>query len=293
MEANKIDLIETIEHLKPSLKPPVSNSMLFNDALKVMVVGGPNQRKDFHIEMGQELFYQYQGDMDLVIMHPSTQRPEAIRIKEGEVFLLPAGIPHSPQRYADTIGVVFERDRLTGEVDCLRWYNGESEGFSIQYEEFLFCADLGTQIKQAIERWQAHMAQGGDFDKAREPALPVVGLVHCMEAASRLPPLIPPFGLRTFLNTHIGETVSTIFQSEFQLVAYRGSMEGPVTHTVALVPTHREVFLWQLEGLAMLKLKVNLVLNYLWPIIAILGLFMDKSNSKIITLNTVPISLTS
>lgn len=76
MESNKIDLAETIERRKDSLKPPVSNAMLYNDALKVMIVGGPNQRKDFHIEMGEELFYQYQGDMELVVegVHTPKQR---------------------------------------------------------------------------------------------------------------------------------------------------------------------------------------------------------------------------
>eukprot|EP01031_Cornospumella_fuschlensis_P049069 gene49069-60066_t len=105
MEASAMDLAQKIEQLLPVLKPPVSNSMLFNDRLKVMIVGGPNQRKDFHIEMGEELFYQYRGDMELIIMNPDQQ---TIKIKEGEFFLLPAGIPHSPQRFADTVGIVFE-----------------------------------------------------------------------------------------------------------------------------------------------------------------------------------------
>merc|ERR1712121_199229 len=80
--------------------PPVCNKMMHNDQLKVFYVGGPNQRADFHLEEGEELFYMRKGDMTLPI------------ITEGAVFLLPGRIPHSPNRGADTVGLVVERDRL-------------------------------------------------------------------------------------------------------------------------------------------------------------------------------------
>ena len=154
-----VNLQSYIESVRDGLKPPVSNKILFDgDQIKVMVVGGPNQRKDFHIEKGEELFYMFVGDMDLDIMEEGTLK--RIRIKEGDFFLLPACIPHSPQRYANTIGLVFERERLLGELDCLRWYSptsatGTDGGNEVLYEEMFLCTDLGTQIKEVIERFNA------------------------------------------------------------------------------------------------------------------------------------------
>ena len=85
-----------------------------------MIVGGPNNRKDFHLEEGEELFIQLQGKMDLDILERGKVR--RIPIEEGEVFLLPPRVPHSPQRYTESIGLVFERRRHPGEMDGLIWY---------------------------------------------------------------------------------------------------------------------------------------------------------------------------
>merc|ERR1712106_1122308 len=87
--------------------PPVCNKMMHNDQLKVFYVGGPNQRKDFHLEEGEELFYMRKGNMSLPILTNGDFR--TINIKEGDVFLLPGRIPHSPQREKDTVGLVIER----------------------------------------------------------------------------------------------------------------------------------------------------------------------------------------
>ena len=76
--------------------PPVCNKMMHNDQLKVFFVGGPNQRKDFHLEEGEELFYMRKGDMSLPILTQGGFR--TVHIRQGDVFLLPGRIPHSPQR---------------------------------------------------------------------------------------------------------------------------------------------------------------------------------------------------
>ncbi|XP_059929069.1 3-hydroxyanthranilate 3,4-dioxygenase-like isoform X2 [Gadus macrocephalus] len=97
--------------------PPVCNKLMHEQQLKVMFVGGPNTRKDYHIEEGEEFFYQLKGDMCLKVVENGKHKD--VHIKEGEMFLLPARIPHSPQREANTVGLVVERMRLPTETDCL------------------------------------------------------------------------------------------------------------------------------------------------------------------------------
>ena len=43
-------------------------------------------------------------------------------MKEGEIFLLPAQVPHSPKRSAGSIGLVFEAKRKANELDGLMWF---------------------------------------------------------------------------------------------------------------------------------------------------------------------------
>ena len=51
------------------LKPPVCNKVVWEDSdFIIMVVGGPNSRKDYHVDIEEEFFYQVQGDMLLKIM---------------------------------------------------------------------------------------------------------------------------------------------------------------------------------------------------------------------------------
>ncbi len=112
-----------IEENSHYFKPPIGNRQVYlkNEDFIVMVVGGPNGRKDYHYEDGEELFYQLKGDIELKIINYDGE-PETISIKEGEMFLLPPRIPHSPQRPADTIGLVVERYRNEGEMDKLMWF---------------------------------------------------------------------------------------------------------------------------------------------------------------------------
>ncbi|XP_011940325.1 PREDICTED: 3-hydroxyanthranilate 3,4-dioxygenase isoform X5 [Cercocebus atys] len=93
------------------------------EQLKVMFVGGPNTRKDYHIEEGEEVFYQLEGDMVLRVLEQGKHRDVVIR--QGEIFLLPARVPHSPQRFANTVGLVVERRRLETELDGLRFFSSE------------------------------------------------------------------------------------------------------------------------------------------------------------------------
>jgi 3-hydroxyanthranilate 3,4-dioxygenase len=110
-----------IEEHREALRPPVCNRRIFPmGEFIVMVVGGPNARRDYHDDPGEELFYQVEGDMLLKTVQGG--RVVDIPIREGEMFLLPAHVPHSPQRFADTVGLVVERPRLPGEQDGFLWF---------------------------------------------------------------------------------------------------------------------------------------------------------------------------
>lgn len=144
-----------IDEHRHLLKPPVGNKMVWSDSeFQVMIVGGPNRRKDFHVEDGEEFFYQIEGDMVLRVMEDGG--PRDIPIREGEIFLLPPGIPHSPQRPAHSVGMVIERVRKQGEFDHLRWYcDGCGE---VVHDASFECRDLGTQLKPLIESYYADPA---------------------------------------------------------------------------------------------------------------------------------------
>jgi 3-hydroxyanthranilate 3,4-dioxygenase len=116
------NLKKWIDENRHLLKPPVGNQQIYklNDDFIVMVVGGPNARKDYHFEEGEELFYQLEGDITVKIQEDG--KPRDIVIREGEMFLLPARIPHSPQRPANTIGLVIERYRKPYEKDAFMWF---------------------------------------------------------------------------------------------------------------------------------------------------------------------------
>jgi 3-hydroxyanthranilate 3,4-dioxygenase len=105
-----------IDENRHLLKPPVGNKLVWKDTeFNVMIVGGPNTRKDYHVDPGEEFFYQVEGDMVLKVIEDG--KPRDIAIREGEMFLLPAGVPHSPQRFPNTVGMVVERARRPEERD--------------------------------------------------------------------------------------------------------------------------------------------------------------------------------
>ncbi len=125
------------------LKPPVCNKVVYEDTeFIIMVVGGPNSRKDYHVDVGEEFFYQLEGDMILKIMEKN--KPKDIKIKEGEIFLLPSMVPHSPQRFVDTVGLVVERKRNKDELDGFQWYCENCN--YLLYEKFFILTDIVKQL---------------------------------------------------------------------------------------------------------------------------------------------------
>lgn len=149
-QRNPLNLVGWIEENRAFLKPPVANKLVWQDTeFNIMIVGGPNTRKDYHIDPGEEFFYQIEGDMVLKVIEDG--EPRDIRIREGEIYLLPPNVPHSPQRFPDTVGMVVERRRTPDERDHLRWYC-ESCG-EILFDSSFHCTDLGTQLKPIIEQF--------------------------------------------------------------------------------------------------------------------------------------------
>ncbi|GAA4452744.1 3-hydroxyanthranilate 3,4-dioxygenase [Phytohabitans houttuyneae] len=105
------------------LKPPVGNKQMFptGSDFIVMVVGGPNQRTDFHVDPYEEFFYQIKGNMHLNVMTPDG--PDTIQVREGEMWVLPGNMPHSPQRPEEgSVGLVVERVREEGTLEKFQWY---------------------------------------------------------------------------------------------------------------------------------------------------------------------------
>lgn len=140
-----------IEENRHLLKPPVNNKCIWpNRDFIVMVVGGPNERTDFHVNTGEEFFYQLEGNMHLKVVTPEG-KIEDVHILEGEIFLLPANTPHSPQRGANTVGLVIEKKRAVGHLDGLQWYCEKCE--NKLYEEFFQLENIETQFGAVFERY--------------------------------------------------------------------------------------------------------------------------------------------
>ena len=138
------------------LKPPVGNQVVFkgNDDFIVMVVGGPNSRKDYHYNEGEELFYQVEGDIVVKIIENGI--PVAIEIKEGDMFLLPPRTPHSPQRGANTVGIVIERYRKAEEKDGFFWYCEKCN--HKLHEDYINLTDIVTELPIVMDKFYSSLS---------------------------------------------------------------------------------------------------------------------------------------
>lgn len=117
------NLQQWISDNKHLLKPPVSNKNLYidSDDYIVMIVAGPNARKDYHYNETEELFYQLEGTIKVVIQEEGIRKE--MELKAGDIYLHPAKVPHSPIRYENSIGLVIERKRAgKGFKDGLLWH---------------------------------------------------------------------------------------------------------------------------------------------------------------------------
>ena len=143
-----------IEENRYLLKPPVGNKVVYEDGdFMIMVVGGPNSRKDYHVDPVEEFFYQLEGDMLLNIME-NGKRVD-VPIKEGEIFLLPKNVPHSPQRFENTVGLVVEYQREEGALDAFQWYCDECD--EMLHEVTLDLENIVTQLPPLFDAYWKNM----------------------------------------------------------------------------------------------------------------------------------------
>ncbi len=150
-----LNLRQWIDANRHLLRPPVGNKVIYDDGeFIVMAVGGPNVRTDFHVDPAEELFYQLEGDITLRVREH--ERTVDVPIRAGEILLLPARIPHSPQRPAGTVGIVVERRRRAGELDGVQWYCPHCG--QLLYEQFLSLTDIERQLTPVFEHFFGSLA---------------------------------------------------------------------------------------------------------------------------------------
>jgi 3-hydroxyanthranilate 3,4-dioxygenase len=139
-----------IDENRHLLKPPVGNKQIYEDTdFIVMVVGGPNARKDYHYNESEEFFYQIEGDITVRIQDDG--KSVDMHIHEGDIFLLPPKVPHSPIRGANTIGLVIEKKRTETEIDALQWYCEKCN--HKLYEEQFMLKNIETAFKSIFEKY--------------------------------------------------------------------------------------------------------------------------------------------
>lgn len=131
-----LNLKSWLDDNRRHMKPPIAEGRIVAGAndFVVSVVSGPSRRKDYHVSPHEELFYQLEGELALWIRDADGCVHE-VSVAAGELFALPANVPHSPQRPEGSVGLVIERRRKGMEDDTLRFYCDRCN-VSVYEEEF-------------------------------------------------------------------------------------------------------------------------------------------------------------
>lgn len=147
------NLHKWIEENRDLLKPPVGNKNLYAQAgdFFVMVVGGPNARKDYHYNQSEELFYQLEGNICVKIQENGEAKE--IHLGPGDMFMLPGGIPHSPGRGENSVGLVVEKVRKGKVKDGLLWFCDECN--HKLYEEYFPLTDIEKDFLPIFKKFYA------------------------------------------------------------------------------------------------------------------------------------------
>ena len=148
------NLHKWIDENRHLLKPPVANKNLYVESgdYIVMIVAGPNARKDYHYNETEELFYQIEGD--IVVKTQQDGKLVEYDIKEGEMFLLPAKVPHSPIRSEGSIGLVIEKKRQADHKDGLMWFSETAN--ALLYEEYFHLTNIEKDFLPVFKKFYAN-----------------------------------------------------------------------------------------------------------------------------------------
>ncbi|XP_076830855.1 3-hydroxyanthranilate 3,4-dioxygenase isoform X1 [Brachyhypopomus gauderio] len=189
------------------------------------------------------LFYQIRGDMVLKVIE--NDKHKDVKIREGEMFLLPARIPHSPQRQANTVGLVVERRRLPSERDCLRYYVDRST--DILFERWFYCEDLGTQLIPVIEEFMASKQHKTGTPDPADPIKPAPYPLNTMN-------VMTPFCLGDCVDKHRSVLTSgrpsDMFGAQFETETV---LYGPGESVSSKRST--DIWIWQLEGCSIVTMN--------------------------------------
>lgn len=249
-----------VEDNYESFSPPICNKLLHRDQLSIMFVGGPNSRSDFHIDESSEFFYQIHGNMQLPIVLPGN-RLRVVNIREGDVFLLPSRVPHSPQRpERNSVGMVIERQRnLDSEWDCMRWYNEGSlpesqEDLDVFFEKYFKCEDLGKDLVPVAREYQEFVQSNDTFQQSQRALIKPIN-----DHEQSLGDLPEPFNLKEWINARrdilkTGENLS-LFGSDHPDNEFRVEVSSLGTEKVSA--RDYETFVYQIEGKCRLVSKNN------------------------------------
>src|SRR5438876_352942 len=138
-----------IDEHRHLLKPPVGNKMVWEDADFIVMVVGSNTRRDFHVNEGEEFFHQVEGD--IVLKLHDDGKVVDVPIRQGDMYLLPPRVPHSPRRPEGSVGLVIETKRKPGQLDGFEWYF-ENCGAKL-YEELVPVTNIVTQLPPIFQRF--------------------------------------------------------------------------------------------------------------------------------------------
>ncbi len=233
-----INLFDWAELNKADLQPPVGNKMIHNAGrMRIMMLAGPNQREDYHMNLGEEVFFQFRGEVCLKILEHGVPRDHVV--SQGELGLTPGAVPHSPQRVPNTLGFVIERFRAPDELDGLR-YHVDASCRTVLWERFFHCKDLGKELVPLIKEFFA-----SEEYKTRVPK-PMPPAPWSPDSAVDVPPVVPMASLEI-----AGTTRRLMMVKEFIIDAF-GAGVGPIT------PVPIECWVWVYSGSAIANGSVKM-----------------------------------